>query len=94
MLFRIIGAHIHRAELRGEAFTCVGKITMIGERAVILWSVYRGDALLKDDCRTLNEAKKLCREAAQIPLAEWAAKATAAAQQAATAPAPGALPPA
>jgi hypothetical protein len=61
MLFRIVAPHTHRAVLSAGTFTCVRIATPTDEGLSIAWEVYRGDTLLKGDCRTLNEAKKLCR---------------------------------
>ncbi len=36
---------------------------MVDQRLEVTWSAYHGEQLLKDDCRTLNEAKNVCRKA-------------------------------
>lgn len=63
MLFRIIAPHTHQASSGGETFTCYRKAVMVDQRLEVTWSAYHGEQLLKDDCRTLNEAKNVCRKA-------------------------------
>jgi hypothetical protein len=63
MHFRIIGAHQHRAVVGPDTFVCVRRDAATDAGPVICWIASRNDAVLKGDCRTLNEAKKLCRQA-------------------------------
>jgi hypothetical protein len=63
MQFRIVGPHQHRAVVGGTAFLCVRRDTVQDEARVIVWLACRNEAVLKADCRTLNEAKNLCRQA-------------------------------
>jgi hypothetical protein len=63
MQFRIVGAHQHRAVAGQSTFTCVRRDTSTDAGVVIAWIACRNEAVLKDDCRTLNEAKNLCRRA-------------------------------
>jgi hypothetical protein len=68
MQFRIVAPHTHYARVRCGAFTCV-RTAVLGEAGLqITWAAYRGESLLKQDCRTLNEAKNLCRLAASDPV--------------------------
>jgi hypothetical protein len=64
MLFRIIGAHQHRAIAGPSTYTCIRRDTTTDAGLAIAWIAFRNDTVLKDDCRTLNEAKNLCRRAA------------------------------
>jgi hypothetical protein len=64
MPFRIVGHHQHRAVVAGHAFCCVRQTIVNDIGLSFLWSVLKDDTLLKSDCRTLNDAKKLCRAAA------------------------------
>jgi hypothetical protein len=68
MLFRIVGAHQHRAVVRSSTFLCVRRIVPNGDSQTILWIASRNDVVLKDDCRTLNEAKNLCRRVSEEEL--------------------------
>ena len=63
MQFRIVGAHEHRAVVGPNTFVCLRREVATDARLVISWSASRNEAVLKDDCRTLNEAKNLCRQA-------------------------------
>jgi hypothetical protein len=63
MQFRIVGAHQHRAVVGSNTFVCIRRNATTEAGPVILWVASRNDAVLKDDCRTLNEAKNLCRRA-------------------------------
>jgi hypothetical protein len=63
MQFRIVGAHQHRAVVGPSTFVCVRRDVATDAGRVITWIACRNDAVLKDDCRTLNEAKNLCRRA-------------------------------
>jgi hypothetical protein len=62
MQFRIVGAHQHRAVVGPSTFLCVGRHSANATNVVMLWIACRTEAVLKDDCRTLNEAKNLCRQ--------------------------------
>jgi hypothetical protein len=64
MLFRIVGPHQHRAVLGKRIFSCERETITTDEKLSTLWSAFDGKTLLKGDCRTLNEAKNLCRGAA------------------------------
>jgi hypothetical protein len=64
MLFRIVGNHQHRAVVGGSTFLCVRRDTPNETGITMVWIACRNDAVLKDDCPTLNHAKKLCREVA------------------------------
>lgn len=48
-------------------FVCVRSAKETDDGVVISWAAYREKALLKGDCRTLNEAKALCRGAMSAP---------------------------
>lgn len=63
MQFRIVGAHQHRAVVGASQFMCVRRDAAGENGLVIWWIASRNDVVLKDDCRTLNEAKNLCRRA-------------------------------
>jgi len=63
MQFRIVGAHRHRAIVGSTSFVCLRRDVATGAGPIIAWIASRNDAVLKDDCRTLNEAKNLCRRA-------------------------------
>ena len=67
MMFRIVGDHTHRAVVGGVMFVCVRSAKETDDGVVISWAAYREKALLKGDCRTLNEAKALCRGAMSAP---------------------------
>lgn len=67
MMFRLTGTHTHQTEVGGEVFTCLRKDIPRESGFDITWWVYRGDVLLKNDCRTLNEAKRLCRSCIAPP---------------------------
>lgn len=64
MDFRIIAPHTHRATSAAGAFTCLRTATPSEAGLQVTWAAYRDNELLKADCRTLNEAKKVCRSAA------------------------------
>ena len=64
MQFRIVGNHLHRAVLEGSEYSCVRESTATDAGLVIRWSAWKDSVVLKNDCRTLNEAKNLCRSAA------------------------------
>ncbi len=64
MLFRIVGEHEHQSVVDGHTFRCTRQSTMTETGRFLRWSAFRDGALLKSDCRTLNEAKQLCRAAA------------------------------
>lgn len=61
MLFKMVGPHRHRAMLGNRVFWCERETTMGDGRLSIRWSAFDGKILLQRDCRTLNDAKKLCR---------------------------------
>lgn len=63
MLFAIVGPHQHKAVVSGRVFRCVREAAIVNDVLSIRWSAFAGEALLKSDCRTLNEAKRLCRAA-------------------------------
>ncbi len=67
MLFRIVAPHTHRAVVGANTFTCSRIATLADDKVSITWAAHRGDVLLKGDCRTLNEAKTLCRLDASKP---------------------------
>jgi hypothetical protein len=67
LLFRIVGPHLHRAAAGGHVFTCAREATATEAGLSIRWLVFQNETLLKNDCRTLNDAKKLCRIAANEP---------------------------
>jgi hypothetical protein len=67
MLFRIVAPHTHRAFAGGETFTCFRRTAKEPSGLQITWAAYRGEVLLKNDCRTLNEAKRLCRDIGAEP---------------------------
>jgi hypothetical protein len=69
MQFRIVGPHQHRAVVGSSTFVCIRRDSTTDGRLVITWVACRNDAVLKDDCRTLNEAKNLCRAASAEELA-------------------------
>ncbi len=64
MLFRIVGPHHHQAVTGGHTFSCIRSDTTSDAGLVIRWAVSRNGVQLKADCRTLNEAKGLCRASA------------------------------
>ena len=61
MQFRITAPHHHQAVRSGSTFSCTLKRVATPTGLAISWCVRRNDQILKDDCRTLNEAKNLCR---------------------------------
>ena len=63
MKFRIVGPHIHQAVVGGRTFSCVRKALMTEAGLLVSWSASKDKAVLKNGCRTLNEAKNLCRAA-------------------------------
>lgn len=67
--FRIVGAHQHRAVVGPSTFVCLRRDTVTDEKLVVFWIAARNETVLKDDCRTLNEAKNLCRRALAEELA-------------------------
>ena len=62
MHFRIVGPNQHRAVVGPSTFLCVRRDTRIENGIALVWIASRNDVVLKDDCRTLNEAKNLCRQ--------------------------------
>jgi hypothetical protein len=62
MQFRIVGTHQHRAVVGPSTFLCVRRQAPADAGIAMLWVACRNEAVLKDDCRTLNEAKNLCRQ--------------------------------
>ena len=64
MQFRIVGANQHRAVVAPSTFVCVRRDTTTDAGVVMRWIASRNEIVLKDDCRTLNEAKNLCRQVA------------------------------
>lgn len=64
MLFKIVGPHRHRAVQGDRVFWCERETTTVEGRVSVRWSAFEGKTLLQGDCRTLNEAKKWCRECA------------------------------
>ncbi len=66
MQFRIVGHHQHQAIVEGVKFTCVRTATATDAGLSVRWAAYRNEVILKPDCRTLNEAKNVCRSAASI----------------------------
>jgi hypothetical protein len=65
MHFRIVGLHAHRALVNASTYCCIRASTPRGEMLPIRWAAFRDGVVLHADCRTLNEAKKLCRGAAR-----------------------------
>lgn len=63
MQFRIVGTNQHRAVVGPDTFLCVRRDTATDRGVSMLWLACRNDVVLKDNCRTLNEAKNLCRQA-------------------------------
>lgn len=63
MQFRIVGPHQHRAVVGPTVFLCVRHDVVTDAGRVISWIASRNGTVLKDDCRTLNESKNLCRRA-------------------------------
>lgn len=68
MLFKIVGLHRHRAVFGNREFWCERETTTGDGRLSIRWSAFDGKILLQRDCRTLNDAKKLCRATASSDL--------------------------
>ena len=64
MQFRIVGTNQHRAVVGGSTYLCVRRDTASDKGISMLWIACRNDTVLKDNCRTLNEAKNLCRQVA------------------------------
>jgi hypothetical protein len=62
MQFRIVGPHQHKAVVGDSTFLCVRRDKAQATGVAVLWLASRNEAVLKDDCRTLNEAKNLCRQ--------------------------------
>ncbi len=62
MQFRIIGAHQHRAVVGPSTYLCVRREAPTDVGLALVWIACRNDTVLKADCRTLNEAKNLCRQ--------------------------------
>lgn len=69
MQFKIVGAHQHRAVVGPSTFLCLRRDTTTDAGLVIAWIASRNNTVLKDNCRTLNEAKNLCRQASAEELA-------------------------
>jgi len=63
MPFRIVGPDRHQSVAGGRTFTCVRECTTSDAGIAIRWAAFNDDLLLKADCRTLNEAKNICRSA-------------------------------
>jgi hypothetical protein len=64
MQFRIVGTHQHRAVVGSSTFLCLRRDTASESGLRSLWIASRNNSVLKDECRTLNEAKNLCRQVA------------------------------
>ena len=64
MQFRIVGQHVHRAVVGGSTYSCTRQDTKTDGGLSIAWTAMKDNAVLKSDCRTLNEAKNVCRAAA------------------------------
>ena len=64
MQFKIVGQHEHRAVVGDTIFSCVRHDTKTDAGLLISWIASRNNVVLKNDCRTLNEAKNVCRAAA------------------------------
>ena len=62
MQFRIVGPHQHRATVGPSTFMCIRRDAATEAGVVMAWVASRNDVVLKDNCRTLNEAKNLCRQ--------------------------------
>ena len=62
MQFRIVGMNQHRAVVGATTYLCVRRDTASDKGLSMLWIACRNDTVLKDNCRTLNEAKNLCRQ--------------------------------
>jgi hypothetical protein len=62
MQFRIVGPNQHRAVVGPSTFLCVRRDTTTATGVSMAWIASRNETVLKDDCRTLNEAKNLCRQ--------------------------------
>jgi len=65
LAFRIAGDHRHEAVAGGHTFSCTREWTTSDAGVSIRWSACDDRVPLKADCRTLNEAKNVCRAAAQ-----------------------------
>jgi hypothetical protein len=61
MQFRIAGEHQHVAVVGAHTFSCIRRAETTPQGLMITWTAYKDSAVLKSDCRTLNEAKNLCR---------------------------------
>lgn len=64
MQFRIVGQHQHRAVVGQSEYLCIRQSIATDAGVTLAWTVLKDGAPLKTDCRTLNEAKQLCRAAA------------------------------
>lgn len=64
MQFRVVGADQHRAVVGAVTYLCVCREIIVNTEWVLRWAACRNEVVLKDDCRTLNEAKNLCRAVA------------------------------
>jgi hypothetical protein len=63
MQFRIVGPNQHRAVVGPSVYLCARRDTNSEKGLTFLWLACRNEVVLKDDCRTLNEAKNHCRQA-------------------------------
>lgn len=64
MQFRIVGQHQHRAADGPSEYLCIRFSITTDAGTTNAWTVSKNGTVLKGDCRTLNEAKRTCREAA------------------------------
>ncbi len=62
MRFHIAGPHDHQAVVAGNTYSCVRTDTRTETGVVITWTVRKNGIVIKSDHRTLNDAKKHCRE--------------------------------
>src|SRR5204862_376809 len=62
--FRILGHDRHVAVAGGVTFSCTRETITMDTKISHLWSVLKDGVLLQSGCRTLNEAKNVCRAAA------------------------------
>jgi hypothetical protein len=62
MQFRIVATHQHRAVVGANTFLCVRRDMVNDASGGIRWIACRNGTVLNDDCRTLNQAKNLCRQ--------------------------------
>ena len=63
MQFRIVGVDQHRAVVGPNTYICVRRDKTIESGVFPRWVACRNNTVLKEDCRTLNEAKNICRQA-------------------------------